>query len=243
MIVTNSRVVNSCRSPAVYSKMAKILLVEDDVKLSDIIQDMLDMHQYQTDVSSNGKDALSLLQHYQYDLVVLDWNLPEMTGVEILRAFRAKGGTTPVLMLTANNEFTHKEMGLDSGADDYLTKPFHDRELLARIRALLRRPHAYKGEILRVRDITLDSSSRTVTKGDVQIFLQPLEFALLHFMMKNPNQTMTKETLFARVWSNESDATDIAIRKCVERLRKKLDSPGQPTIIETVHGIGYVLKS
>jgi DNA-binding response OmpR family regulator len=223
--------------------MAKILLVDDDNALAEMVCDALEAERYEVDWAADGSQGWAMLSAYKYDVLILDWQMPGKSGVELCREYRGGGGSGGVLMLTGKGSLSDKETGLDAGADDYLTKPFDSRELKARVRALLRRPAAFKSDVLKVRDVELDSGSRQVTKGGAEVHLIPREFALLHFFMKHPNQVFSTEALLDRVWSNESDAMPNAIRKCVERLRKKLDSEGQSSLIETVHGVGYMLKN
>lgn len=222
--------------------MPKVLLVDDDTSLSEMVKDALESDQYEVDYASNGNDGWDMIQAYKYDLLILDWQMPGKSGIDLCRQYRGYGGDSPVIMLTGKSALSEKEAGLDAGADDYLTKPFEARELKARLRALLRRPAVFKSEKLKARNIVLDSAAREVTKDGAPIKLIPREYALLYFLMRYPNQVFNAEVLLDRVWSNESDALPNAIRKCIERLRKKLDDDGKPSLIETIHGVGYMLK-
>jgi DNA-binding response OmpR family regulator len=223
--------------------MPKVLVVDDDVILAEVVTDALKADQYEVDWAANGEDGWAMLGSYKYDVLILDWQMPGKSGLELCKDYRKSGGTSPVLMLTGKGSLSNKEEGLDSGADDYLTKPFELRELRARVRALLRRPQVFKPEALVARGIEIDGGAHRVQKDGVEVKLIPREFALLYFLMRHPNQVFSAEALLDRVWSNESDALPNAIRKCVERLRKKLDTDGQSSIIETVHGVGYMFKS
>lgn len=223
--------------------MAKILFVDDDLGLCKTIRGWLVMERHNAETVSDGAEAMSLLKAYEYDVIILDWQMPGMSGIEILKEFRARGGKTPVIMLTGKSEIEHKEEGLDSGADDYLTKPFHTRELSARIRALLRRPQDAVGETLKWRDVILDRESYSVTKAGAEIRLLPKEFDLLEFLMRNPGKVFTTEALLNRVWSTESASTVEALHTCVKRIRKKVDIKGEASIIRTVHAVGYALES
>ncbi len=222
--------------------MAKVLVIEDDNSLSRMIKDWLTIEHHNIETVADGKQGLEKLQYYQYDLVIMDWQLPGMEGVEILREFRKGGGITPVLMLTGKNTIVDKEAGLDSGADDYLTKPFHMKELSARIRALLRRPQVMVGNTLTVGKFSLDPSNHVVTRDGVELKLLPKEFALLEFLMRHPNQVFSADALLNRVWASESDATIDALTSCIKRLRKKIDAEGESSPIRTVHGVGYKLE-
>lgn len=222
-------------------KMAKILLVEDEKALSDVVKDYLQAQQFLVEHVDNGKEALSRLQFYQYDMVILDWNLPEMDGIDVCKRYRQGGGMTPILILTGKREVDDKEAGLDAGADDYLTKPFHMKELSARVRALLRRPAQATGKVLSARDVTLDPTTHRVSKAGQEVNLLPKEFALLEFLLRHPGQVFSAEALIERIWPTESDASSNTIRTYVNRIRNKVDSKEGTSLISTVHGIGYRL--
>jgi DNA-binding response OmpR family regulator len=221
--------------------MAKILLVEDDRQLCTLIIDTLQGEGHVIDAVHKGPEGLERLRFYKYELVILDWELPGMSGPEICQEFRSKGGTSPVLMLTGKKEIEDKEVGLDAGADDYLTKPFHFKELTARIRALMRRPAPVLETVLKVGDITLNPVSRQVYRGDEQLNLQPKELALLEFFMRHPNQPFSSEAILDRVWSSESDAAPDTVRIQIMRLRHKIDSDGKESMIRTLHRVGYMM--
>jgi len=224
--------------------LAKILVVEDDTTLCKFIAEWLALDHHHSEIVNTGDEALSRLKAYEYDLVILDLELPNIAGMEILREFRKSGGTTPVLILTGLKKIEDKVSGFDAGADDYLTKPFHGNELRARLRALLRRAgNAYLEDILRSGDLTLDAMNYKVTKSGCEIRLRPKEFALLEFLMRHPGRVFQQEALLNRVWATESDATIDALTTCVRRLRQKIDDEGKPSIIRTVHGVGYGLEA
>jgi DNA-binding response OmpR family regulator len=224
--------------------VAKILLVEDDMGLSRMVRDWLTFEHHLVETADNGRDGLDKLSFYQYDLVILDWELPEMTGIEICREFRTRGGTTPVLMLTGKGTINDKESGYEAGADDYLTKPFHMKELSLRLRALLRRGGAtLQADQLKFRDLSLEPASHRVTREGKDLGLLPKEFALLEFFMRHPNQVFSAEALLSRVWASETDTTVDAVSTCIKRLRKKIDLEGQTSVIKTVHGVGYKLEA
>jgi DNA-binding response OmpR family regulator len=221
--------------------MAKILVVEDDESLSRMVSEWLTGEHHSVECSFDGADALEKLQFYEFDLIILDLNLPSMGGIKILREFRASGKTTPVLILTGQDKIEDKEVGLDSGADDYLTKPFHMKELSARVRAVLRRPSSYSGDKLSSRGLELDPGTHTVKVNGNDISLLPKEFQLLEFLMRHPDQVFSADALLNRVWSSASDSSIDALTTCVKRLRKKIDVDGSPSFIKTVHGVGYKL--
>ena len=221
--------------------MSKILIVEDDRQLSQLVVDWLQGEGHTIDPIFKGPEGLERLKFYKYDVVILDWELPGLSGPEICQQYRSGGGATPILMLTGKKEIEEKETGLDAGADDYLTKPFHLKELSARLRALLRRPAAVNKTVLTAGGITLNPSSRQVFRGDEEINLQPKELALLEFLMRHPNQPFSSEAILDRVWSSESDAAPDTVRIQIMRLRHKIDTEGQESMIRTVHRVGYML--
>lgn len=223
--------------------MAKILIVEDEIDLAAPVRDSLAREHHLVEIVDRGPEALEHLRLYKYDLIILDWMLPGMSGLDICQAFRATGGTTPVLMLTARAEVDDKELGLDSGADDYLTKPFHLKELLARVRALLRRPQPVTSRVLAAGDLSLDPAARRVTKAGKEIHLLPKEFSLLEFLMRHPNQVFSAEALIERIWESDTMAMPDTIRTHIKTLRRKVDSEGRPSLIATVHGVGYKLEA
>jgi DNA-binding response OmpR family regulator len=221
--------------------MAKILVVEDDKDLAGMLEDTLVSEHHTVELSYDGSQAWSLLQVYTYDAVVLDWDIPGISGIELLSKVRAKGNNTPILMLTGKGSLDNKEQGLDSGADDYLTKPFQAREFTARLRALLRRGTGLTSNILRARDLELDPQSFSVTKNGTPLNLVQREFQVLEFFMRNPNRVFSADALLGRIWKADADASHEAVRTCLTRLRKKIDSEGQQPLITTIHGVGYKL--
>ena len=173
--------------------MAKILLVEDEVDLSDLVKEWLKTEKHVVELVENGEEAIDRLKFYKYDIVILDWVLPGKSGLQVCQEYRALGGTTPILFLTAKNMINEKEAGLDAGSDDYLTKPFDIKELSARIRALLRRPQVFSGSVVTLGPLELDTSSRKFLFNGQEQQLLPKEFALLEFLMKHPNTVFSSE--------------------------------------------------
>ncbi|MBS1993723.1 MAG: response regulator transcription factor [Cyanobacteria bacterium SZAS LIN-2] len=226
------------------SAVAKILLVEDDEDLASMIMEWLSNERHLIEVAYDGNHGMDLLKLAQYDVIVLDWDLPGMQGIDILRQFRAGGGNTPVIMLTGKGSIAEKEAGLDSGADDYVAKPFSIKELAARIRALLRRPAPTTSNLLQVRDIGLDAGKYRVTKSGVEVHLLPRDFALLEFFMRHPDEVFSADTLLARVWQSDSEASLEALRTAIKRIRKKLDTSDNETesVIENIPRVGYRLR-
>jgi two-component system response regulator MprA len=219
--------------------MAKILVVDDDKDLAGMVEDALTFDHHAVELVFTGSEARDMLRVYKYDAIVLDWDLPGMSGIDVCKELRNKGDLTPILMLTGKGEMDNKEQGLDAGADDYLTKPFQVRELKARMRALLRRASGSASNILTIRDIELDATSFRVTKAGKEIKLVQREFQLLEFFMRNPNKVFSAEAILDRVWASDSDASPEAFRTCLTRLRKKIDTDGADSLISTVHGVGY----
>jgi DNA-binding response OmpR family regulator len=223
--------------------MSRILLIEDEQELSQVIREWLEDEHYIVEQSFDGKEALSRLTSSNFDLVILDLNLPSMSGLEICRTFRKAGGLIPILILTAKRALSAKECGLDSGADDYLTKPFKLRELSARVRALLRRPINLASTILTVGNVTLDQTARTVYKAGLPLHLLPKEFALLEAMMRKPGQVLSVESLTEHIWTEDRKVTPETIRSHLRSLRKKLTDRDGDCCIHNVYGFGYKIES
>jgi heavy metal response regulator len=220
----------------------RLLLVEDEKKVSSFIKKGLEEEGYAVDLASDGETGLMMGLDGVHDLIILDINLPKKDGLSVLRELRQKKITTPVLLLTVRTAIEDKVIGLDTGADDYLTKPFAFQELLARIRALLRRQTDAEPPLLKVADLTLDPARRLVFRGRDKIELTPKEFALLDYFMRNPDRVLTRTMIAEHVWDYDFDPMTNVIDVYVNYLRKKIDSSRQPKLIHTVRGVGYVLK-
>jgi DNA-binding response OmpR family regulator len=222
--------------------VAKILVVEDDLGLARMVSDWLKFEHHMVETAANGRDGLDKLKSFEYDAIVLDVDLPELSGIEVCKEFRSTGGTTPVLLLTGKSSLTDKESGFGAGADDYLTKPFHMKELSMRLRSLLRRADSgFAGDLLKYRDIDLDVKTHRVTRGGKELQLLPKEFALLEFLMRHQGQVFNADALLSRVWASETETSIDAVSTCIKRLRKKIDLEGENSLIRTVHGVGYKL--
>ncbi len=219
----------------------RILIIEDDEEILRLLKRVLNYEGYIVDTALTGKAGLTLAGEQRPDLVILDLMLPKMDGLEVSRRLQ-KLGNQPIMMLTAKDTVADRVKGLDAGADDYLVKPFEVDELLARVRALLRRTAAERVKILEFEDLILDSSSRKARRGDREIELTAKEYDLLDLFMRHPRQVMTREVIFDRVWDydfgGESNVLDVYIRY----LRQKLEENNESRLIYTVRGVGYVLR-
>lgn len=219
--------------------MAKVLMVDDDKDLLRTGRDFLKMEQHLVDTAGTAQDAFDLLAAASYDLIILDWELPDSTGIDILQRLRGKGLTTPILMLTGRTAIEDRTTGLDSGADDYLIKPFHFKELNARVRALLRRSAPQVSSVIKANGVVLDTKTLSVTKDGAEVKLARAEFALLEFLMRHPNQVFSGESLISSVWPTDNAVSSESVRTCVKRLRQKLGDTAERPIIQTLHSIGY----
>jgi two-component system, OmpR family, response regulator MprA len=219
----------------------RILIIEDDEEILRMLKRVLTYEGYVVDTALTGQAGLTLAHEQMPDLVVLDWMLPKMDGLEVCRRLQ-KMGNQPILMLTAKDTTQDRVEGLDAGADDYVVKPFEIEELLARIRALLRRTAADRVKVLEFEDLKLDSSTRQAIRGDREIELTAKEYDLLELFMRHPRQVMTREVIFDRVWDydfgGESNVLDVYIRY----LRQKLEEENESRLIYTVRGVGYVMR-
>ncbi len=219
----------------------RILVIEDEPKISDLIKRGLIYEGYTVDVTANGEQGLAQARDNQPDLVVLDLMLPGIDGFEVCKRLRA-GGDVPILMLTARDAVTDKVKGLDSGADDYLTKPFNFDELVARVRALLRRRRPGEQTVLRYADLTLDQSTREVRRGSRKIDLTTKEFDLLELFLQHPRQVLTRDLIFDRIWNYDFGGESNIIEVYIRYLRSKLEADDEPRLIHTVRGVGYALR-
>ena len=223
--------------------MAKILIIEDNIALASMIKDCLVNRRHVVEIAATGEEARDQLFVSNFDLIVLDLILPDSEGLDLCKEYRSKGGKSAILMLTARNQVINKEDGFEAGADDYLTKPFDMQELLARVKALLRRPPTYCPQVLSIRDLRLDSSSHRVMRGKEEVHLHPREYALLEFFMLHPDQTFSAEALIQRIWPSESDATGNTLAAAIKRLRQKLRDQEEQSRRQTIRGYGYRLNS
>ena len=224
----------------------KILLVEDDQHLAQLIKAYLQEGGNLVDWADTGEKANGYMLTNEYDLFILDWMLPDLTGVEICQNYRSRGGASPVILLTARGREEDKVVGLDAGADDYLVKPFGQAEFNARVRALLRRPKSFGGKILQVQDVEIDTATETVTRAGRDVELRPKEYSLLEFLMRHPGQSFTAEALIERVWQSDATTSIDAVRMHVMALRRKLgdsDNESGGGLIKNVRGKGYKISA
>lgn len=222
--------------------MAKILLVEDDRELGCMISTCLAFDHYFVECVADGDEAIARLKLYGYDLILLDWELPKVSGIDICRRFRDFGGNTPILMVTARSKVTEKTEGLDSGADDYLTKPFDMAELSSRVRALLRRSGGkFRPQDLQFEDIVLVPTDFLARRAGVDLLLSAKEFVLLEFFMRHPGRIFSADALINHVWRAEENPSLESVRQHIMNLRRKLESGGRSPVIQTIRGVGYKL--
>jgi heavy metal response regulator len=221
----------------------RILVVEDEQKVASFIKRGLEEEGYAVDVAADGEEGLAMALECVHDLIILDIRLPKMDGLRVLKELRQEKVMTPVLLLTVRATIEDKVLGLDAGADDYLTKPFAFQELVARVRALLRRRAGADPAILQVADLTLDPARRTVSRGGERIELTAREFALLDYFMRNPGRVLTRAMIAEHVWDYTFDTTTNIIDVYINYLRKKIDTGREAKLLHTVRGVGYVLKA
>ena len=221
----------------------RILLVEDEPQIADFIARGLTENGYSVDVARDGEEAVHWPAVADFDIIILDVMLPRRDGIEVCRLLRKQGLQTPILMLTARDAVEDRVRGLDSGADDYLVKPFAFVELLARIRALSRREPALLGNELRVGDLVMDTATRTVSRGGRRLDLTAKEFGLLEYLMRHPDQVLTRTVIAEHVWNYDFDNATNVIDVHIKNLRKKVDDPFETNLVQTVRGVGYRISA
>ena len=216
----------------------RLLVIEDERKIARVITESLKREKYAVDAAYDGEEGFNLADSQPYDLLIVDRMLPGLEGTEIVKKLRENGKNMPILFLTALSTTEDKTLGLDVGADDYLTKPFAIDELLARVRALLRRPPIQQPDILKI-----DKQQQTVTRAGKNIDLTNKEYALLEYLMQHPNQILSKETLIDHVWDFDADILPNNVEAYIKNLRQKIDKPFKKQLIKTVRGFGYRIES
>lgn len=221
----------------------KALIVEDDSLTLDEVQSLLFSQGFDVDQASDGVSAINHLNSIQYDLIILDWNLPDISGIDVLKLYRANGGSGQVIMLTGHGSLDAKEVGFTSGADDYLVKPFEKRELLLRVNAVLRRNRSARKTEVEWRGISVDITTGKAAKDDEPLKLSPTEMKLLTYFLKFPEQIHAASSLIVNVWGSDAEVLEDSVRTCVKTLRKKLQVGHSSVTIKTVHGFGYILSA
>ena len=221
---------------------AHILVVDDDPRITDLLRRILAYEGYSVAIAASGSEALDRSLERPPDLVVLDIMLPGLDGLEVAQRLRTAGDNVPILMLTARDTVADRVKGLETGADDYLVKPLAPEELVARVKALLRRSQEEQHEVLRYADVELDTGTRIAHRGTREIELSPTEYELLLLFMKRPRQVLTREIILDRVWGIDFEGSSNVMEVYVGYLRAKLEAEGEPRLIHTVRGVGYVFK-
>jgi len=219
-----------------------ILLVEDDPRLSEFIEAELSLEGYRVTVAPNGMDGLSMARDIQPDLLILDWMLPGISGLDVCLRLRNTGIQVPIIMLTAKDEVPDRVVGLNAGADDYVTKPFSMEELLARVKARLRRTHPEAPDLLEFEDLTLNRLTREVYRGKQLIALTAKEFDLLELLLRHPRQVITRDQILEKVWGYDFMGESNIIEVYIRALRIKLEASTPKRLLHTVRGVGYVLR-
>jgi two-component system copper resistance phosphate regulon response regulator CusR len=220
----------------------RVLIIEDEPDVADLLKRAMHEATWAADVASSGRAGLEALAVHDYDLAVLDVGLPDMSGIDVCREWRARDGATPILMLTARGALSDRVSGLDAGADDYLTKPFAIEELMARLRALARRPPTPLETELAFHDLVLDPARRTVHRGGAPISLTAREFALLEFFLRHARRVVTRLQILENVWDDNFDPVANAVDELVGRVRRKIHRDGLRPMIHTVRTVGYILS-
>lgn len=221
--------------------MAKILLVEDDAELAGRLRDWFALENHVFEVASSGEDALQMLEGFEFDVVVLDWSLPGISGLDVCRRYRAAGGQAGIIFLTGKSDIPSKGEGLDSGADDFMVKPFDVRELGARIRSLLRRPRTVFS-VLKIGEVELKAETRMLTVRNKTIILMPKQSALLEYLMRHPNRPFSAKQLLDSVWPSDAEASEETVRTCMKTLRQQLSALEMKDFIKTLYGAGYLIE-
>lgn len=220
----------------------RILLIEDDQRLSSVVKKGLEENGFAVDISNDGEDGQYMAESETYDVIVLDIMLPKLNGVEVCRNLRNEGNVIPILMLTAKSNLEEKVIGLDSGADDYMVKPFDFAELLSRIRALIRRSKGRAGPVLQVQDLTLDSAKHAVKRGAWKISLTPKEFSILEYLMHHAGEVVSRTMIVEHAWDYNFDGMSNIVDVFMATLRKKIDNGNKDKLLHTVHGVGYKIS-
>jgi OmpR-family two-component system manganese-sensing response regulator len=221
------------------SANTKVLVVEDNLELNDLLCDTLTSHGYAVTAVFNAEDGLDLLSREDFRLILLDWELPGKSGLDLCAAARAQGMVSSILFLTARSDINDKIAGLDTGGDDYLTKPFEMREMLARVRALLSRPSALSRTTISIAGVQLDKENNTVSVNGKPVKLTPQEYSILNLLMTHPSRVYSADEILEKAWKTDAEGSNQAVRSAIMRLRSKLDSDEDKEVIISVKGVGY----
>ncbi|MBX9941122.1 MAG: response regulator transcription factor [Candidatus Obscuribacterales bacterium] len=219
--------------------MAKLLVVEDDADLARVVSRWLAVEGHTVDIAKDLTEARHFIETSEYELIILDRALPDGEGADLVKRFRAEGNPTPVLFLTGKRSIEERVEGLESGGDDYLTKPFHGKELMARVQALLRRPVKIASPSVKIGRLELVPERRSIKVDGNEVALVSREYALLEFLLKHPRELFPADRLLNQVWSDDSSVGVEALSSCIKRLRKKIDVDGSESFIKNVYGVGY----
>ncbi len=219
--------------------MSRILLGESQEDLASALRESFISEHFVVELESNGLRILECLRHNHYEVIILEIALAGLDGISIVRDYRATGGNTPILLLAGSHSSQELQTGLDAGADGYMVKPFELKDLHALIRAMMRRPTLHNMKLLKLGNVEMDTVAGVVTKDGIPVHLYPMEFKLLQFLLKHPNQVFDTHAIFERVWQKDQSQTEDTVRTHVRTLRKKIDSEGNASIITTVRGQGY----
>ncbi len=222
--------------------MGKILLIEDDEKYANIVFDYLAAERHQVDITPTIEDAIAYLNVYQYEVLIVDWHLPDADGPSLIRDLRKRGFATPIIMLTGRETLADKEYGFGAGADDYLVKTAEPKELVLRVAALLRRPALFVAKTIKIRNVEIDTTNHTVHKKGVQIHLQPQEFSVVEFLIRYPNRVFSADELLDRLWPSDTEATTHTVRSHINKIRMKLDDENSSSLIMTKYKAGYQIN-
>jgi two-component system response regulator MprA len=222
--------------------MARVLVADDDQRLLKMLRRTLVYEGLDVVTAADGRKALEMTYTYHPDVIVLDWMMPELDGIGVLEALRKEGNQTPILMLTARDAVEDRVEGLESGADDYLVKPFAPVELVARVHALLRRADVGQAEALAFADLHLDPVSHEVSRGTRRFALTPTEHEMLHLFLRHPRQVLSRAQILSHVWGYDFEGDENIIEVYVSYLRRKTEADGEPRLIQTVRGVGYILR-
>ncbi len=220
----------------------RVLIIEDEHKIANALKRVLQQEHYAADVCYDGEEGLSMGLNQPYDLMIIDLGLPKKNGLQVIKALRKQGVHTPVIILTAKGSTADKVAGLDAGADDYILKPFAMDEVLARARALLRRPADQQNTILEAEDLTLDTTTYEVKRGGKLISLTSKEFSLLEYLLRNKGRPLSKDEIIGHVWDYDADVLPNTVEVYIRYLRQKIDDPYDKPIIHTARGFGYSIK-